>query len=455
MADSKDETGKGPSRPYATIDLKATEIGAKPAAAAGSGGKAGPGSGAGVAATLAWLKGRQRRLSGVLSHLAAGVLGGAVAVIAYGLISGLMETEESATRALPALTSRVAALERMLGGRATTADLAGRVEGLARTTGTLDATSARLVGEIKALQERVGTANAAAPAMAERVAKLENAITALTVSGGGEANEVVRTGLERFEREVAGAKAEAGQLAQRLEQSERQLRSAQDKIDGLKAELERGLERTARAEDVAPLAGRMAALDQELSGFVKTEADRTANTSRLVLALELSSLKRAIERGDGFAAELAAAKRVAGDRLNLAAFDRYAREGSPPLSELTSSFRKVANAMLDAESEPADASLFERLLSGAKSIVRVRKRGQPADDASLEATIARMETALKENRLGEVLAEAKKLPPKAQLAGEDWLRRVEMRYQIEQALAETEAALKKSLATPAGADRRQ
>ena len=100
--------------------------------------------------------------------------------------------------------------------------------------------------------------------------------------------------------------------------------------------------------------------------------------------------------------------------------------------------------------------LFERLLSGAKSIVRIRKTGHPADEESLEATIARMETALKENRLGEVLAQAKRLPPKAALAGEDWLSRVEMRYTVEQALAETEAALKSSLApNPAGTDRRQ
>jgi hypothetical protein len=112
--------------------------------------------------------------------------------------------------------------------------------------------------------------------------------------------------------------------------------------------------------------------------------------------------------------------------------------------------------MLDAEAEPTDAPLLERLLWGAKSIVRVRKSGQTADDGSLEATIARMETALKENRLGDVLAQGRKLPPKAALAAEDWLRRVEMRYQVEQALAETEAALKRSLAAaPAGTDRRQ
>jgi hypothetical protein len=42
------------------------------------------------------------------------------------------------------------------------------------------------------------------------------------------------------------------------------------------------------------------------------------------------------------------------------------------------------------------------------------------------------------------------------LVAEDWLHRVEMRYQVEKALAETEAALKSSLAAgPTGPDRRQ
>ena len=57
-----------------------------------------------------------------------------------------------------------------------------------------------------------------------------------------------------------------------------------------------------------------------------------------------------------------------------------------------------------------------------------------------------MEAALKEGRLAEVLANAKTLPPKAALAGEDWVKKVEARLAVEQALAEVEAALKSSLA---------
>lgn len=456
MADSKDETGRGASRPYATIDLEATELGGKAAAARSTAGKA-RWSRQSLAASLGSLGSwrlRDRSVS-VLTPIVAGLAGVLLALLAWLLFAGARDGEPSAMRQVTALTARLAALERGLGEDAASGDLRRRLEALARDTGALQRSNAELAAELKAVEERSG-ANPAAAELADRLAKLENAITALSASAGGDGREVVRAGLDRFQREIAGAKADAGRLAERLERSEQQGRATQAAVEALQADLDRRFKATARAEDLAPLAGRLAGLDRELTGFINTEADRTANATRVLLSLELSNLKRAIERGDSFATELAAAKKVAGDRLNLARFDRFANEGLPPVSELAKSFRKVANAMLDAEAEPVEAPLFERLLSGAKSIVRIRKTGHPADEESLEATIARMETALKENRLGEVLAQAKKLPPKAALAGEDWLRRVEMRYAIEQALADTEAALKSSLApNPAGTDRRQ
>ena len=121
------------------------------------------------------------------------------------------------------------------------------------------------------------------------------------------------------------------------------------------------------------------------------------------------------------------------------------REGAPTLPDLVKSFRKTADAMLDAEAEKPDASLLDRMLSGARSVVRVRKVDHAADDTSLEAVIGRMETALKEGRLAEVLANAKKLPPKAALAGEDWVRKVEARLAIEQAMADVETKIKGAL----------
>jgi hypothetical protein len=166
----------------------------------------------------------------------------------------------------------------------------------------------------------------------------------------------------------------------------------------------------------------------------------------VLLSLELAGLKRVMDRGEPFVAELAAVRKAAGDQLDLKPLERYMRDGVPTTAEIAKSFRKVSNAMLDAEAEPSDASIVDRLLSGARSIVRVRKAGHGADDTGLEATVARMDTALKDGHLSEVLEQGRKLPPKAQLAAEDWLKQVEARQAVDQAMADIEGQLKSSLA---------
>ena len=90
--------------------------------------------------------------------------------------------------------------------------------------------------------------------------------------------------------------------------------------------------------------------------------------------------------------------------------------------------------------------MWERLLAGARSIVRVRKAGHGPDDMGAEAVVGRMEAALKEGRVGEVLAQGAKLPPKAALTAEDWLRKLQARHAVDQSIGQLEAALKSSLA---------
>jgi hypothetical protein len=85
-------------------------------------------------------------------------------------------------------------------------------------------------------------------------------------------------------------------------------------------------------------------------------------------------------------------------------------------------------------------------MAGARSIVRLRKAGHSPDDASVEAIVGRMEAALKDGHIGEVLAQAKRLPPRAALAVEDWLRKVEARHSADRSVADIETALKSSLA---------
>ena len=58
-----------------------------------------------------------------------------------------------------------------------------------------------------------------------------------------------------------------------------------------------------------------------------------------------------------------------------------------------------------------------------------------------------MDAALKANRLGDVLDEAKKLSPKARTAGAAWLAKVESRAAVDKAVADVETQLKAALAS--------
>jgi hypothetical protein len=466
MTDKADESGKGPNRPgdaprrpHATIDLKATEVG-------GSRSK----SGFRFADRLRVM----RRLGGsalgsnsFLSHVAAGVAGAILTLVVAGLF-GLFSGSPTPSSGIPVdVGRRLAALEQktaQLPASATDvpnkiASAEARVKALEERTASLPALSeaqTNLAAQTKALEGRQGT-----PELAARLAKLETAIAALSVNPkagdgtgsealtakladleklAGEAGETARATAKRVDRDLAGFKTDASHLAQRL--------------DGLKGEVEAQLKDAARSADLAPVVGKLATFEKDLQGFLRGESARSANASRVLLTLEMANLKRALDRGDRYTVELAAVKQAAGDTLKLAALERHKLEGVQTLPDLAKSFRPVANAAIDAQAEPADASVIDRLFAGAKGIVRVRKAGHDAQDTSVEAITGRMETALKDGRLGEVLAQGKTLPPKAALAFEDWQRNVEARHAVDQAMADVERDLKASLSPQAAEPRR-
>jgi len=121
--------------------------------------------------------------------------------------------------------------------------------------------------------------------------------------------------------------------------------------------------------------------------------------------------------------------------------------GVPPLAELNKDFRVAADRAIDADAEPDNATVVDRLWAGAKSVVRVRRVDLKPDDKSAEATVGRMQVALNDGRLPDVLEAAKDLSPKAQDAVRPFLDKVSARVSVDTALANLESQLKSSLAT--------
>jgi hypothetical protein len=463
MADPNDKTANAPPRPadaagakrtYATLDLKASEIAGKDNPASAQANAQSASSATAKAAGASDAKRQQPnpqrmasrivttikslaasgRVRPFLSHLAAGAAGALVILIAGSLLPTGRVPQSGVVREID---KRVVDIEGALGLRpGDPASLRSRVDGLSRSVGALSDAQAKLANDTKLLEAQFKDGRNVPPDIVARLAKAEENIallsTAPPTAAGTDVSEAARSVVARFDRELAAIRSEAGRTTQ--------------SVDALRSDTDGRLKAAARSSDVTALAARLATFEQELKGFLNSEADRTANASRVVLSLELGNLKRAMDRGEGYVAELAAVKKAANGSLNLTPLERYARDGVVPTADLSKSFRKAANAMIDAEAEPPGATLIDRLITGARSIVRVRKAGHSPDDTSAEAITARMEMALKDGRLGEVIAEGGKLPPKAALAAEDWLKQVQARQTVDEAVRAIEAAIKTSLA---------
>jgi len=534
------------SRPHATLDLKATVVSppsgskdekqpakdeeaaapAEPVKASASLPGASPRGEAGAAKP----EGARRPVptpppskkvggyGGFFTHLASGIAGGVVALLAADILASQLNLSGPADRedATAALQQRIIALEATAKQKNPNPELASRlaatetkIQGLEKVGGNVDRLAKRqdeLAGSIKAVDAKTAARPDDAVVLA-RVAKLEEQLNDMSTAAAkdpqsgrlpqlaaltgkvvdlestintqldalrksvtqevdsrlattNETSEAAKSGTVRIDRDLATLKTQSGELAARFDALKAQadgaganLRTTGDELKKLKTEIDARLVTFARPEDiasvVAPLSGKLTGLQRDVQGVVKSETDRKATAERIVLSLELASLKRAIDRGNGFASELSDARKLAGSSVDLTPLQRYADHGVPTLAELQKDFKATAFRMIDADEAPSDGSVLNRLLAGAKSVVHVRKVSQIAGDVSVEAVVARMEAALKEDRLGDVLAEAKTLPPRVQDVARDFLNKVEARNAVDGALSTVETQLKASLVAPA------
>ncbi len=349
--------------------------------------------------------------------------------------------DANADERLQKLESRLATLAAAAG---TDADK-GRIQGLAAVTGKVS--DLEFGFNTKLNEVRKGL-------VVELEARLADA---------SEASEKARTGTERLDREVAALKTDAARLNQSIEvqksEGERIAANVQvasqeavkltSALNGLKSAVDTQMSSVARPADVAdavsPVSQKLTALEQNLAAVIKSEDERKISAERIVVTLELANLKRALERGQGYANELADVRKAAAGKVDLAILDRYKVSGVKTLAELQRELGPVITAAIDADTAVMEGSVMDRLLTGAKLAVRVRKVEHAETDKSAEAVMARIEKSVKNGQLGDVMSFAKDLPQRAQPSVQDWLANVEARHAVDEAITAVEAGLKASL----------
>ncbi|HET6388987.1 hypothetical protein [Hyphomicrobium sp.] len=448
---------------------------------------------------------------GVFSHLAAGVAGGVLALAAYQWALPQLGLSPTGNE-VAALSQRLAAVETKQSAPVPGPDLSGievRISDLEAATKKIPAiteSQSQLVAETKAALASAAS-DSGSTQLIERIAKLEDRFKALADAGvndpnanrieqlaaltgkvsdletslatqltalrvsvakdvegrvqaATEASEAARAGTQRIDKDVAGLKTDSVRIETTVtavktatDHVAADLKVTQDEVQSLKAALEAVKTAAAKPADITaavqPLWERAAALEKSVQDVVQADAERKASAGRVVLALELQNLRRALDGGHSFSSQLADVKKVAGNSIDLSALEKLKDTGVPSAAEITKDFRTAANNAIDAESEPDNATVVDRLWAGAKSVVRVRRTDLGPDDKSTEAVVGRMQVALNEGRLEDVLEAAKELPPKSQDAMRPFLDKVAARVSVDKALASLESQLKTSIASGA------
>lgn len=281
-------------------------------------------------------------------------------------------------------------------------------------------------------------------------------VDARIIAAAAAASEAAKSGTQRIDQELSVVKSDASRLEERLstlksegDRASEALRKIEAELAALRASHEALTANVAKPSDIAtavnPVNAKLTELETNLHDVQEAEAERRANAERVVLSLELQNLKRALDRGQAYETELAEVEKAAGGKLDLTPLVKFKNQGVPTVADLNRNFRPSANAIIDAEAEPDDGSVVDRLIAGAKSVVRVRKVNHDAADKSAEAIAARMEGAMKEGRLADVIAEADELSPKAKEAAQPFLDKVSARATVDKAIASLEEQLKSSL----------
>jgi hypothetical protein len=388
---------RGRRWPGPTIELEATEI--------KNGGRSAHFGLRFVAPFLSWVTAQRERLMAwwaartppdppwrAIGAVAAGI----VVIVLLVFLTGQFSGDESRIRTIEA---RIARAEQQV------RDLSGRAPANGVDPGALDELTARV-----AKLETGGSATrppGADPALANRMATLEGALKSLE-----EKNSVVARRTDDIDLIARDAREKAQATAAAI------------------AELTQKMARLSSTSDLDASVNRIAVLER-LIGTVQAELAKRGvgetGDRPVRLAVTAAALNTAVERGDAFAAELAAAKQLAGNAAALAPLEPFAATGLPSATALGRELVALTNALAQTSgAPPREGGFLDRLQANAERLVRIRPLDEPPGDDPA-AVLTRIEQRALQADLPGALTELAKLPAPARAAAQPWIAKAQAR----------------------------
>ncbi|KAB2850580.1 MAG: hypothetical protein F9K44_04420 [Hyphomicrobiaceae bacterium] len=300
-----------------------------------------------------------------------------------------------------------------------------------------------------AVEARLAEARKSEARTGELIDQLKNVNTKITTE-----LEAIKTGEAKLVQLMDSIRAETAKLDQSLTKARADTGSLKADIDALRSEMTAQLKNYSRPSDIKtafePFEKRLGEIDQRLASVVRAETERQTSAQRILVALELGNLKRALDAGRPFAQELAQVERVAKGKIDLAPLKPQADKGVPTIAALQAKFSDVVAQVLDAEQTSKQGSVVDSLLASAKSVVQIRRIGANVEGNTPEAVLARAEAHLKAGNLEQANKEMQSLKPELKAAAKGWLGQLEARLAVDRALKGIEEGLKSSLTGGSG-----
>lgn len=190
--------------------------------------------------------------------------------------------------------------------------------------------------------------------------------------------------------------------------------------------------------DLAPLNERLAQIERAAKAqeseiaAVKSAAAKPADTKpaddaalRRVVAAAL--LDVAVRHGDGFAAQLAAAKPLAPNADALKPLETFAASGVPSTPALCRELVAIVPKLAPPapEADTTGSGIVDRLQAGAAKLVRIQRADATGTDRA--SVVARVTAAALRNDLNEARRELNTLAPPDRAAAQAWLDKADAR----------------------------
>lgn len=362
-------------------------------------------------------------------------LAGASIFVANGWLPGFGAPPQTAANAyatedaLKSVNDEIAKLREEIGAAGTSSggepvDLSG----IEKRLDTIESSTA----EIAAIKQSADAAGQTAQGAEKAATAAQQSATALMDAS------------DRTSRDAADALKQAAAANQTAGAAQQAATNAQETANGAQSTAQSASDAAKQAATTAGEAKETAdAASAKLNDSLPKLEDRVAAieeaNKRAATALAAANLKSAIDSGNPFAEQLETFAKTTGSGEATESLRTFAADGVPSERELAEQWPSVERKIADALSPPQpSAPVGDQFMAGLKSLVQVRSSNSaPTSDKSDDATLSRLDAAMRSGNLRAFQSEWQTLPDDAKSASADFADKVKARLTAEEIVSST------------------